>query len=310
MQFEVKNTTPDEDMREGTFIIVYNYNIKKLVNGQEVTENITGTSESIPSGTLVSGTPSPGPLLAYYNNPIPVNATDVKHMLVFRGALGFEYGAVVGKIMNVQKAVWEEHWNNGLKGNHDWLFTGIDTTVDNTKGSVANAIVDGVLEKTNVRRIGNSDNHYNLTTLELPTPIEVSENANILLNLYEMSINPTLPLQTDCSKNLSELPAAQKVEFRFRLGDGTVTSFHYTMAGHQDFGPAATVNPGQPTMDNIFDFISYANNGRPIVKPVRLESIYINQKLYGLCTEVASDQTQTMSVDYIRILDDPKPAIP
>ncbi len=299
----VNNEAIDPTGNTGAFSVVYSY---KDSNGTPVTKS----SDSTPSGTLLYGEEMQYIVMMPWGDEIPVGATDISYTLVYTGALGTIEKIVLREAMNIRQPVWEEHWNNGLKGNHPWLYSGVNLSVDSTVGSVDNIVAGGFLEKTNIRLEGTQESLLNEAILTLPTPVTVSENAQIFIKLDEMSINPNLSPQPDCTYNHFELPAAQKVRFKFMLGDGSISSFHYTLEGHNDFGSYITLNPGQPVFTNIHGMLQYMNGGQPVPKPVNLVEVVVRQQLYGLCEVVASEQVQSMKVDYMRIIDDATPASP
>lgn len=308
VQFFVKNSMTNNEVIDpngntGTFSFTYSY---KDSNGATVTKS----SDTIPSGTLLYGEEMQYAIMMPWGDEIPVGATDIAYTLVYRGALGATEKVAIREAMNIRQPVWEEHWNNGLKGNHPWQYSGVDLPVDGAIGSVDNVVAGGFLEKTNIRLKGVQESQVNEAILTLPAPVTVSENAEIFIKLDEMSISPVLSPQPDCTYNHFELPAAQKVRFKFMLGDGSITSFHYTLEGHNDFGSYITLNPGQPVFTNIYGMLQYMNGGQPVPKPVKLVEVVVRQQLYGLCEDVFSDQVQSMTVDYMRIIDDATPANP
>ncbi len=90
LYLKVKNLTPNEEMKDGEVRVSYRY---KPIGETEFTY---GLSNPIASGNI----PHEGE--AYYNftfpDPIPADATDEQYLWVFKGTLGQEVGAVVGKV--------------------------------------------------------------------------------------------------------------------------------------------------------------------------------------------------------------------
>lgn len=107
----IKNTTPNEDMSNGTFFISYRYKAKGA------TEYAYGLSNGVSSGTLPFNTEVPEYSFTF-SQPIPNDATAKQYTLVFQGTLGKEEGAVVGKVVDL--GAWED-WESGLTGKHQWV---------------------------------------------------------------------------------------------------------------------------------------------------------------------------------------------
>lgn len=107
-----------------------------------------------------------------YPDLIPTkNYDSVKFTLVFKGTLGNEEEAVIGKSLTLEEIKFTEEWDNGLNGNHTWAHTSFnlfDQNPDN--GSTANTIIGDTLIKDNIRyvryktaRVNESflDDHFN-----------------------------------------------------------------------------------------------------------------------------------------------------
>ncbi|MEW6419945.1 MAG: hypothetical protein AB1480_17830 [Nitrospirota bacterium] len=91
LYLKVKNLTLNEEMKDGEVFVSYKY---KPAGETEFTH---GLSDPVASGNI----PYEGE--AYYNftfpTPIPADAADVQYLWVFKGTLGQEVDAVVGKVV-------------------------------------------------------------------------------------------------------------------------------------------------------------------------------------------------------------------
>jgi hypothetical protein len=86
----VKNLTPDEEMKDGEVWISYKY---KLTGETEFTY---GLSDPVVSGNI----PYEGEAYQSFTfpTPIPADAANIQYLWVFKGKLGQEVGAVIGKV--------------------------------------------------------------------------------------------------------------------------------------------------------------------------------------------------------------------
>jgi hypothetical protein len=291
LQFTVENKTPDEELKAGEFVVVYDY-VDPLNGRQE-----RWVSDAVSSGVIPSDG-SKSTYLAYLPKGIPLGATDISYLLVYRGQLGYETDAVVGQVMNILSPVWAEHWNS-LKGDHPWSHSGIDRpVVDASLGTVLNVNEAGALKKFNTRFQGSTSAQVNESLLDLNIPIRPT--SLLMLKLDEMEMVPMLGLQ-ECSDNPWQTPAYQEVRFRFKMGESGYRTVNYTVDGHVDPGNNVLTSPGAHNYIDIYTLLSWFG---AIVEPVTLTQVVIGQQIMPLCVDVASDQTQSLSVDYIRVLDE------
>ncbi len=243
------------------------------------------------------------------------------YMLVFKGTMGAEKDAVAGRLI---KPGWQEEWDSSLKGNHSWLFTGIDLPGQNpSTGSTVNSTADGKLVKENIRYAGNSQPRVNstfigdaflnpLATLDkycadsyltncfaddfgLEFPLPITRNTRVRVKVDEMSINVAIPDQ-NCGSTFG--PGGYQ-GITMTLDNGT--RFSFTVPGQQPFGISlnAYLEPGQEKEFNIFDMLT--NAGVQFTEPINLVSINLSQQLWYLCSPSTEEHRQRMVVDYIRI---------
>ncbi len=243
------------------------------------------------------------------------------YMLVFKGTMGAEKDAVAGRLI---KPGWQEEWDSSLKGNHSWLFTGIDLPGQNpSTGSTVNSTADGKLVKENIRYAGNSQPRVNstfigdaflnpLATLDkycadsyltncfaddfgLEFPLPITRNTRVRVKVDEMSINVAIPDQ-NCGSTFG--PGGYQ-GITMTLDNGT--RFSFTVPGQQPFGISlnAYLEPGQEKEFNIFNMLT--NAGVQFTEPINLVSINLSQQLWYLCSPSTEEHRQRMVVDYIRI---------
>ncbi len=97
VKLKVKNSTPNEEMSVGKFAILYQY--KPAGSDQLV---MGGSGEVYLTGTISSGSESASEFTFDFNSSIPSDAQEVKYWLVYKGKLGNEQDAVIGKIFDVK----------------------------------------------------------------------------------------------------------------------------------------------------------------------------------------------------------------
>ncbi len=109
LSLAVKNSTPDEEMKDGQVVISYKYKPA----GQ--TEFTYGLSDPVASGSV------PYQSEAFYSftfpTPVPADATDIQYLWAFEGTLGQEVGAVVGSITPQPCRItgeWREKQDEGV----------------------------------------------------------------------------------------------------------------------------------------------------------------------------------------------------
>ncbi|MBI3354673.1 MAG: hypothetical protein HY034_07290, partial [Nitrospirae bacterium] len=95
--------------------------------------------------------------------PLPQDYNKYKYTLAFRGRMGTEQDAVAGS-----RAGWREEWDNGLYGNHTWLYSYIDiiyAVYYPDRGQAMNEVLNGKLIKENIRYAGNKYPRRNETLI-------------------------------------------------------------------------------------------------------------------------------------------------
>lgn len=153
---EIKNMTPDEVMRDGQFSVVCRYTPEG--GGDDVFVRTRYKN----SGVLQYNGDATEFTFSFSNIPenerIPIEKSkSIECMLVFRGTLGNEEGAVVGKSFSLESLKFNEDWENGLYGTYpDWTHStqnndGSFTMNTPGHGVISNTVVNGKLKKENTR---------------------------------------------------------------------------------------------------------------------------------------------------------------
>ena len=129
LNLTIVNETPDETMEQGEFALRYRYTPPG--GPADGSGDIFGQgwgldgAATIPCVRLESGESVEVSFL--FLDSIPVETwSSLKLTLAFRGTLGREEGAVIGKVFSPGEIKFSEEWNNDLHGNHTWFHTGVD----------------------------------------------------------------------------------------------------------------------------------------------------------------------------------------
>ncbi|MCJ7782581.1 MAG: hypothetical protein MUP41_01510, partial [Desulfobacterales bacterium] len=124
LRARIKNLTPNETMKDGTFTLTYSY--RPTGGNPDGSEDIWGQAPVVLSGTLEYGGDVQHPVedtVVDFLLPTPIpkeNYDSAKFTLAFWGTLGNEEGAVIGKTLTLGEIKFKEEWDNGLIGNHNW----------------------------------------------------------------------------------------------------------------------------------------------------------------------------------------------
>jgi len=120
----------------------------------------------------------------------------IKCYLVFKGTLGAEEGAVIGKIFTLGEIKFREDWNNGLDGNHDWAH-GQSPTEPVEGGETINNITttnnQDTLIKENIRNADVEDGRTNQSALSLGGGNEILITPNTFMHFKIDNISVTPP---------------------------------------------------------------------------------------------------------------------
>ena len=220
VRVKARNMTPSqESMRNGTFALTYRYTPAGAPS--DGSQDIFGQAL-----TSADSPTAPCDELRYQEDetemeflipdPIPRNNYgSVKFTLAFRGNLGNEAGAVIGKVFVPGEIKFEEEWNNGLTGNHRWGHVDFDTSeAYPNHGETSNTIVGDVLYKENIRYttyrnpsvnvsfVGEDDWYPNFGDV---LPMLNSPNTSLQFKIDHMSINEIPPAPPGATKHYQGL---------------------------------------------------------------------------------------------------------
>lgn len=323
-KYVIRNDS-DENM-EGTFSVYYddiNDNRKSLGQWQHV--SIGAQTETDPLATSITFT-------------IPTNAKmRDSYILVFRGQLGNENDAVVGRVTRA----FREEWNNGLNNNHPWLYSDTDLHNNSSSGQIANTIVNNRLVKDNTTDVGASNGNINETLIgqswDAPVdspypgsaspsyctdpifgprycldsacwtcfqddfgkefPVPINEDTQLSLKIDSMTKN--VPLA--CLYWPQE-GAYQGIVLGFAVGpDKWDIKVNFTLPGNEAFyyiNKNIVVPQNQDYSVNIYEMLA------PLVQllePINLYEVKIIQWIH--CGSIGTAYQQHMEVDYVRVMD-------
>ncbi|MCX5913998.1 MAG: hypothetical protein NTV04_18940 [Deltaproteobacteria bacterium] len=307
VRLKVRNMTPNEAMERGEFALRYRYTPpggpedgSGDIYGQAW--NLDG-SLSVPCPELKSGEEQTYDFQVFDNVPVDI-LTSLKFILAFRGTLGNEEGAVIGKVFGPGEVKFNEEWNNGFHGNYAWFHAGIDEPVwEPGSGTVLNVVVDGRLVKENVIFPGVGGQRLNKSDVggEGPYqdifPILVTPRTYLQFKVDDISIarNPASPpdwkadhyqcVRFDFSKGYSLLFSQGEYD---PVWDRTKTA-HYTFP------------LGYIIVDSIHGL--FERSGIQIPEgPFYLWSIGFHQLLFDAYEE--SEYREHMAVDFVRVVEE------
>jgi hypothetical protein len=221
----------------------------------------------------------------------------VKCMLTFNGKLGeeAEEAAVAGKdfTLGQNQIRFNEEWDNGLTGNYAWEHTLPNDPQNPDNGTTSNAIAatassSNSLIKDNVRYAGYDTARINETSLD-----------------FNDEVTPYTYLQfkiDDLSKTESATFHWQAMVLYFN--EGRILQMTQSGQGYAINGTTATCTfeLGANLSLNIFEL--FQNAGISIPDPFYIESIDFMQQLFQESQPPATETSQHMEVDYIRLIEE------
>jgi hypothetical protein len=295
LSLRIKNMTSSQEiMSGGTFTLVCQYNDGS--NEQFI------RAYDVSSGTLP------------YDNEVeidfylPWNSADeiitkeeyesgVTCTLVFKGTLGNETGAVVGKSFVLGEEIkFNEDWGNGLDGNYPWTHSTAEQNPPN--GTTVNVIENGILIKENIRDAGYATPRNNETFLYAPgSGVPINPNTYLQFKIDELSINERPPDGYHWQVmmlyfNSGDLNLQYSVDWQW-------ADLGWPNVSYRSFTPEAIM------IGNIYEMFN--NAGIQIPEPLTLNMIAFGQQLHELPDPSTTQHVQHMEVDFIRVID-AKPA--
>jgi hypothetical protein len=305
MKLKIKNMTLGEAMGKGNLVLTYRYTPSGgSANGSQ---DIFGQAKGLDGSAVVSSVPlGEGDTMEadFWIDPgiSKEDCDSIKFMLAFRGTLGNEEGAVIGKSFIMGDVVFDEEWNNGPDGNNPWGHTEINLDNFNppNNGVSTNQVENGYLIKDNIRYQGYSSGRFNESIVcdicgegqfANISPIRITPNTYLMYKIDEMSITP------------AEDPARPQyllLSFTDRLAlemASQVEQMEYwnEVTAYYPFPLGGIV------VYNIYDLFKDA--GITIPEPFYLRMIAFKQLLYPLQGPSTEEHHQRMKVDFIRIVE-------
>jgi len=313
LRVRIKNMTPNEAMKDGEFTITYSY--RPTGGKADGSDDIWGQAPVVSSGTLEYGGDDQHPVEDtvidfWLPNPIPKeNYDSAKFTLAFKGTLGNEVGAVIGKALTLGEIKFEEEWNNGLNGNHNWAHTDITLLGQNPdNGSTSNILVGDTLIKDNIRHVGKRTARVNESYVGYDTlnnqfidilPIRITPDTYIQFKIDEMWINQRTPAPPGYTNDW------QHLVLRFNNGLG----IQYTTQGQGVYLGSTCGNfefdPNLIIVDNIYELFEAAGITIP-PGDLYLRNIAFIQQLSILEENSDMEHHQHMEIDSIRIVEGKK----
>jgi hypothetical protein len=310
LRVRIKNMTPNETMKDGEFTITYSY--RPTGGKADGSDDIWGQAPVVSSGTLEYGGDDQHPVEDtvidfWLPNPIPKeNYDSAKFTLAFKGTLGNEVGAVIGKALTLGEIKFEEEWNNGLNGNHNWAHTDITLLGQNPdNGSTSNILVGDTLIKDNIRHVGKRTARVNESYVGYDTlnnqfidilPIRITPDTYIQFKIDEMWINQRTPAPPGYTNDW------QHLVLRFNNGLG----IQYTTQGQGVYLGSTCGNfefdPNLIIVDNIYELFEAAGITIP-PGDLYLRNIAFIQQLSILEENSDMEHHQHMKIDSIRIVE-------
>lgn len=217
----------------------------------------------------------------------------VKCMFVFKGKLGQEESAVIGKYFTLgrNQVKFNEEWDNGPTGNYPWVHTTADQNPDN--GATYNQVMatdtsSNSLIKENVRYAGYDNSRINETFVDFNDVI--TPHTYLLFKIDDLS-------KTETSTFHWQALVLNFNEGRFLqlTRSGQALNMNDTTVSHS-FELGARIGL------NIFEI--FQNDGISIPDPFYIESISFIQQLYEESEPTTAETKQHMEVDYIRLIEE------
>jgi hypothetical protein len=313
LRAKIKNLTPNETMKQGTFTLTYSY--RPTGGNPDGSEDIWAQTPAVVSGTLEYGGDEQHPVedtVIDFLLPTPIpkeNYDSAKFTLAFWGTLGNEVGAVIGKTLTLGEIKFKEEWDNGFTGNNNWGHVEYNVFGWNpSNGTTSNTIVGDTLIKENNRYMGSMsdrvnesfvDYDYNNGEFRDGLPILITEDTYLQFKIDAMSINQIPPAPPGYSNHWQALI----------LHFNNALSLQYFQAGQGMYtGPNTaylTFQLGLIIVDNIYDV--FKGSGITVPEgPLNLEGISFLQQLWMLDEPSTVYRRQHMEIDSIRIIEGKK----
>lgn len=239
--------------------------------------------------------------------PIPRGSYDsAKFMLAFRGKLGNEEGAVIGKAISLGEIKFEEDWDSDLIGNHTWAHTDFNLFGQNpNNGATSNTLEEDSLVKDNIRfvdyktaRVNESflSTSYNNGQFKGNLPIKITPNTHIVFKIDEMWINERTPASPGYTNDWQFLWLGLNNGLGIQYSTQEQGVYMGSKVGYFEFNPDLII------MDNIYDLFKVWDITIPPVD-LYLNEIGFVQQLSLLYNPSTVEHHQHMRIDVIWIIE-------
>jgi len=311
VQVKVRNMTPSqENMMNGTFALTYRYTPTGAPSdgSQDVFGQAWASADSpnAPCAEL-RYQEDEAQIEFVIPDPIPrTNYSSVKFTLAFRGSLGNEAGAVIGKVFVPGEITFEEEWNNGLTGNHMWGHVDFETanTYPN-HGETSNTIVGDVLFKENIRYTGYWNASANVSFIGeddwYPNfgdvlPMRITPNTSLQFKIDHMSINEIPPAPPGMTNHYQGLWLIFNNGLVLQLSTDQFIAYTPQTA-YWSF------EPGRIFVNNIYKIFQESGITIP-PGDLYLQLVEFVQQLFELEETSPILHRQRMEVDFIRLIEE------
>lgn len=291
----VKNVTPTaEAMANGSFSLVFRYT--------PVGGNPDGSDDRFirASHEIYAGLPHEDEMELTFFLPriISMDVYDsVKCMLVFRGALGAEKDAVIGKSFELGTVKFDEEWDNGLEGNHPWPWQ--HSTFSDEYGYSKNAVADSMLIKDLTSHKVNY-NYYsfgqNSSWISFGEGIPITPNTYLQFRIVDMSINES----SAHAFQMLQLFFNEEIQIQYFQVGGKCEANYLGLRPNTGY---YVFSLGYIILDNIYNLFYQVDFTIP--EPLYLKAIQFSQVLLP-CYDPNVDIKHHMEVDFIRIVEGKK----
>jgi hypothetical protein len=308
MRVKIKNITPTaETMTNGWFTLTYRYT--PTGGPSDGSQDIFGQSSVCSSDLPCNELKFQDETSIDFVLPALIpreNYDSVKFTLVFKGTLGNEEGAVIGRFFTPGEIKFNEEWDNGLTGNHTWAHTDFDTSRGYPgHGSTSNTLVGDVLIKENIRYAGYRNPSVNASFVGNNSidpmyndifPILITPNTSLQFKLDNMSINQIPPSPPGTTAHYQGLWLNFNHGLVIQL---STDQFVYYTPQTAYF----TFELGRIFVNNIYKMFQDSVITIP-AGDLYLERIEFVQQLFDLEDNSAVEHRQHMEVDSIRIIEE------
>ena len=308
MRVKIKNITPTgETMKNGWFTLTYRYTPtgKPSDGSQDIFGQSSFCSSDLPCNELKFQDETSIDFVLPALIPRE-NYDSVKFTLAFKGTLGNEEGAVIGRFFTPGEIKFNEEWDNGLTGNHTWAHTDFDTSRGYPgHGSTSNTLVGDVLIKENIRYAGYKNPSVNASFVgnyiidpkyNDILPILITPNTSLQFKLDNMSINEIPPSPTGTTAHYQGLWLNFNHGLVIQLS--TDQFVYYTPQTAY-----LTFELGKIFVNNIYKMFQDSVITIP-AGDLYLERIEFVQQLFDLEQNSPVEHRQHMEVDFIRIIEE------